>query len=196
MRRKTATVMLENVSAAGRGGTQTIEQALREVPGVFRASVNPATEAAYVEYDADRCTEAVLETTVASLGVHTIHRTPSRRSAATTVLPSSTPVHTSLRSVPMPDTGTRSRTWWAFVGFLAIAGFFLMTEHRAHLFGILPFLLILACPLLHVFGHSHDGHGGHGGQSRPGTERQVGEDDRGSGGHQPASSVTPEDWRN
>ena len=30
--------------------------------------------------------------------------------------------------------------------FLAIVGFFLLTEHRAHLFGILPFLLLLACP--------------------------------------------------
>ena len=45
-------------------------------------------------------------------------------------------------------------------GFLAIAGFFLFTEHRAHLFGFLPWFLILACPLLHLF-HGHGGHGGH-----------------------------------
>lgn len=50
------------------------------------------------------------------------------------------------------------RTALALVGFLAIAGFFLLAEHRAHLLGALPFLLILACPLLHL---SH-GHGGHG----------------------------------
>jgi len=42
--------------------------------------------------------------------------------------------------------------------FLAIAGFFLLAEHRAHLFGVLPFLLLLACPLLHFF--MHRGHGG------------------------------------
>lgn len=47
----------------------------------------------------------------------------------------------------------------ALIGFLIVAGFFLFTEHRAHLFGFLPFLLLLACPLLHSF---HGGHGDHG----------------------------------
>ena len=48
-----------------------------------------------------------------------------------------------------------------FFGFVAIAAYFLITEHRAHLFGILPYLLILACPLLHMFHHRHrDGQGG------------------------------------
>jgi hypothetical protein len=47
-------------------------------------------------------------------------------------------------------------------GFLLIAGFFLLTEHAAHVFGVLPYLLILACPLMHLF--MHHGHGGrHGG---------------------------------
>lgn len=55
---------------------------------------------------------------------------------------------------------TSSRGKWVLIGFLAIGAFFLFTEHRAHLFGILPFLLILACPLMHLF-HSHGGHGGH-----------------------------------
>lgn len=41
----------------------------------------------------------------------------------------------------------------------AVAGYFLLTEHRAHFFGTLPFLLLLACPLMHVF--MHHGHGGH-----------------------------------
>lgn len=50
---------------------------------------------------------------------------------------------------------------WAFVGFAAVAGFFLVTEHTAHVFGWLPWLLILACPLMHFFGHRHGGHGGH-----------------------------------
>ena len=43
--------------------------------------------------------------------------------------------------------------------FLAIAAFFLWTEHRAHLFGILPYLLLLACPFIHMFMHRR--HGGH-----------------------------------
>lgn len=46
------------------------------------------------------------------------------------------------------------------VGFLAIAGFFLILEHRAHLLGWFPFLIILLCPLMHIF--MHRGHGGHG----------------------------------
>jgi hypothetical protein len=36
-------------------------------------------------------------------------------------------------------------------------------EHRVHLLGYLPFLFLLACPLLHMT--MHGGHGGHGGHS-------------------------------
>ena len=43
----------------------------------------------------------------------------------------------------------------------AIAAYFLLSEHRAHFFGALPFLLLLACPLMHMF--MHGGHGKHGG---------------------------------
>jgi hypothetical protein len=43
----------------------------------------------------------------------------------------------------------------------AIAAYFLLSEHRAHFVGALPFLLLAACPLMHVF--MHHGHGGHGG---------------------------------
>ncbi len=50
----------------------------------------------------------------------------------------------------------RSRLNWALIGFLAIAGFFLFTEHRAHVLGVLPIALVALCPLLHLFGH-----GGH-----------------------------------
>jgi hypothetical protein len=53
-----------------------------------------------------------------------------------------------------------SRTGLALLGFLAIGAFFLLTEHRAHVLGALPYLLLLACPLLHLF-HGHGGHSGH-----------------------------------
>jgi hypothetical protein len=53
----------------------------------------------------------------------------------------------------------RSRTGLALLGFLAIAGFFLFTEHRAHVFGVLPLVLVALCPLLHLFGHGGHGHG-------------------------------------
>ncbi|MBL8670753.1 MAG: DUF2933 domain-containing protein [Alphaproteobacteria bacterium] len=49
----------------------------------------------------------------------------------------------------------------ALVAFLGVAGYFLWTEHRAHVVQYLPWILLLACPLLHVF--MHGGHGGHGG---------------------------------
>jgi hypothetical protein len=53
----------------------------------------------------------------------------------------------------------RSRTGLALLGFIAIAGFFLFTEHRAHLLGALPFVLLALCPLLHLFGHGGHDHG-------------------------------------
>lgn len=43
---------------------------------------------------------------------------------------------------------------------VAVGGFYLVTEHTAHLFGLLPYLFLLACPLMHVF--MHRGHGQHG----------------------------------
>ncbi len=45
--------------------------------------------------------------------------------------------------------------WWLFA---AMALFYLLSEHRAHLFGALPYLLVLACPLMHRFMHGHHGH--------------------------------------
>jgi hypothetical protein len=58
--------------------------------------------------------------------------------------------------------------WWrtppglVLCGFLAIAAFFLLTEHTAHVFGALPYLLLAACPLMHIF--MHHGHGHHHGE--------------------------------
>ncbi|XBY61391.1 DUF2933 domain-containing protein (plasmid) [Vreelandella sp. SM1641] len=46
---------------------------------------------------------------------------------------------------------------------LAVMGFLLWEEHRVHLLGALPWVILLACPLMHVF--MHGGHGGHGSDS-------------------------------
>lgn len=62
----------------------------------------------------------------------------------------------------MHGTEAGYRTWLTFTGFTLIAAFFLFTEHRAHLFGWLPFVFLLACPFLHMFGHGN--HGAHGRQ--------------------------------
>jgi hypothetical protein len=51
----------------------------------------------------------------------------------------------------------QSRTGLALIAFLAIATFFLVTEHTAHLFGVLPYLLLFLCPLLHLFLHRKHG---------------------------------------
>lgn len=48
---------------------------------------------------------------------------------------------------------------WVFWGFIAIAAFFLFSEHRAHALGALPFLLLLACPIMHIFMHRDHGKG-------------------------------------
>jgi hypothetical protein len=50
---------------------------------------------------------------------------------------------------------------WVFWGFILVIGYFLITEHRAHVMQYLPFLLVLACALMHLF-HRHGGHGGQG----------------------------------
>ncbi len=52
------------------------------------------------------------------------------------------------------------RGWWVFLGFAAVAAFFFFTEHRAHMLGLLPWLLLAACPLMHLFMHGGHGHGG------------------------------------
>ncbi|RAI55232.1 DUF2933 domain-containing protein [Roseicella frigidaeris] len=52
----------------------------------------------------------------------------------------------------------RTRGGVALLGFLAVAAFYLITEHAAHVFGALPYLLLLACPLMHLFMHHGHGH--------------------------------------
>ena len=71
---------------------------------------------------------------------------------------------------------TEAKAFWgsrSSIGLIVLGGialYFLLTEHRAHFFGALPFLLLLACPLMHVF--MHGGHSGHGG----GNDHQHGEE--------------------
>jgi hypothetical protein len=61
----------------------------------------------------------------------------------------------------------RSRSGVVLLVFLAMAAFFLVTEHRAHVLGALPYVLLLACPLLHLFHSGHGrGHGHRGGDDR------------------------------
>ena len=68
------------------------------------------------------------------------------------------------------QSGTAST--WVYAGFAAVALFFLLSEHRAHLYGWLPYILLAACPLMHLF-HGHGGHSNHGRNDQPhrGDER-------------------------
>lgn len=49
--------------------------------------------------------------------------------------------------------GRRSRLPVLLVIILAIIAVYLFTDHRAQLFGVLPYLLLLACPLVHLLMH-------------------------------------------
>ncbi len=54
----------------------------------------------------------------------------------------------------------RIPAWLGLCFFLAIAAFFVWEEHRAHILGVLPYGLLLLCPIIHLFMHrGHDGHG-------------------------------------
>jgi hypothetical protein len=53
----------------------------------------------------------------------------------------------------------RSRACIALLVLGAVAAFFLLSEHWAHALGVAPYLLLLACPLMHVFMHHGHGHG-------------------------------------
>ncbi len=59
-----------------------------------------------------------------------------------------------------PPSFWRSRYAIGLIVIGAVAAYFLLTEHLAHVVGALPFVLLLACPLMHVF--MHHGRGGHG----------------------------------
>ena len=56
----------------------------------------------------------------------------------------------------------RSRIGIATLGFLAVTAFYLLTEHTAHVFGALPYLLLAACPLMHLIHHRDHRHGSDG----------------------------------
>ncbi|CAB4047623.1 DUF2933 domain-containing protein [Paraburkholderia phenoliruptrix] len=76
----------------------------------------------------------------------------------------------------MDETTHSARPFWksrsaiALSVFAAVSLFLLFSEHRAHFLGVLPYLLLLSCPLMHLFmhhGHGHDhSHGGSANEER------------------------------
>lgn len=49
---------------------------------------------------------------------------------------------------------------WIFWIFAGVGAYYLLTEHRAHVLDYLPYILLMACPLMHLF-HRHGGHHHH-----------------------------------
>jgi hypothetical protein len=79
------------------------------------------------------------------------------------------------------NNGLRTVARYVFFGFVAVAAYFLITEHRAHVIPFLPFLLLAACPLMHIFMHrGHD----HGGKDDSESDAQRSRRPPASGGHQ------------
>lgn len=75
---------------------------------------------------------------------------------------------------PNPFWGSRYSIGLLVFGGIAL--YFLLTEHRAHFFGALPILLLLSCPLMHMFmhhGHKHGDHHGRGENSKSPDESQT-----------------------
>jgi len=49
--------------------------------------------------------------------------------------------------------------------------FYILREHWAHALGLAPYLLFLACPLMHVFMHRGHKHADGSAQTRPATKQ-------------------------
>lgn len=48
--------------------------------------------------------------------------------------------------------------FWMTVSLSFIGSFYVLREHWGHVLGLAPYLLLLACPLMHLF-HGHHRHG-------------------------------------
>ncbi len=74
---------------------------------------------------------------------------------------------------------TSKRNFWLApngLGAIAIIAsllYLLLAEHRAHFIYALPWLILLLCPLMHVF--MHGGHGGHGGHDDNAEQDDLGD---------------------
>lgn len=65
----------------------------------------------------------------------------------------------SIENAPSPF--WRSKTGVVLIMLVAIGVFYVAREHFGHVSPFLPYLILLICPLMHLFGHGHGGHGRH-----------------------------------
>jgi hypothetical protein len=59
---------------------------------------------------------------------------------------------------------------WAAIALILAVGYFFFVEHREHVFEYLPFLILLLCPVMHIF--MHRGHRHHHSGQHEGTENR------------------------
>jgi len=77
--------------------------------------------------------------------------------------------------VSLPESHRPARALWIAAAMAALIGaFFVLREHWGHVAGYWPYLLLLACPVMHLF-HGHGGHGHHG-PTDGGTARSTSRD--------------------
>lgn len=151
MTRKTVTLMLSRNSGTSTNPVE-VQEAIEKVPGVIHATVNGATEAAYVEYDADRCEVNQLLSAVPAVVPHVAHRDAESPPDITVLREHNT----------MQNTSRRPALWLALAVPAALAAYFIFSSSQARIWNVLPLVFILACPFLHFFGHGrHGGHRGH-----------------------------------
>ena len=48
-----------------------------------------------------------------------------------------------------------SKLGWGVTVILAALGAYLLWTHTGHVLTAVPYLILLACPLMHLFGHGH-----------------------------------------
>lgn len=68
----------------------------------------------------------------------------------------------------------RTKGGIALIMLVVIGLFYVAREHYGHLSQALPYLILLLCPLMHLFGHNHGGH------SHQGREDSTKPDNRGN----------------
>jgi len=48
---------------------------------------------------------------------------------------------------------------WVLIGLLVVLGLYLVVDHGQHLAPYFPFVFLLGCLFMHLFGHGGHGHG-------------------------------------
>lgn len=59
---------------------------------------------------------------------------------------------------------TFSKKTWIVIAIIGVFGLiFLLRTHTSHMLSVIPYLILLLCPFLHIFMHrNHGNHAGHG----------------------------------